>query len=206
MVKVDLQPRDGTPPPERTESPFLLADLLRHPGVIEEAELRSRFGFLALHGGSLERGTAEIARAAADAAGASVYAVRQPEDFRWHVPSYRYDPDDSPALARFLAHVDAVVSIHGYGRDGHWGTLLVGGGNRALASRAAAALRAALPGYQIVDDLEAIPPALRGLHPDNPVNRAPGGGIQLELPPRVRDGEVRRHDRDALVEALAALA
>jgi phage replication-related protein YjqB (UPF0714/DUF867 family) len=31
-----------------------------------------------------------------------------------------------------------------------------------------------------------MPEALRGVHPSNPVNRAPGGGVQLELPPRVR--------------------
>jgi phage replication-related protein YjqB (UPF0714/DUF867 family) len=27
---------------------------------------------------------------------------------------------------------------------------------------------------------------LRGLHPSNPVNAVRGGGVQLELPPRVR--------------------
>ena len=32
----------------------------------------------------------------------------------------------------------------------------------------------------------AIPRELRGLHPDNPVNVPPDGGVQLELPPRVR--------------------
>ena len=35
----------------------MLADLLGHPGVEEVYELRSRFGFLAIHGGSLEQGT-----------------------------------------------------------------------------------------------------------------------------------------------------
>ena len=34
---------------------------------------------------------------------------------------------------------------------------------------------------------EFPPPVdLRGLHPDNPVNRTRAGGVQLELPPRVR--------------------
>ena len=40
------------------------AELLAHPEVVEELELRSTVGFLALHGG-LEPGTAEIARDAA---------------------------------------------------------------------------------------------------------------------------------------------
>jgi len=43
-----------------------------------------------------------------------------------------------------------------------------------------------LPGYQLITDLDAIPPELRGLHPHNPVNRVRRGGTQLELPPRVR--------------------
>ncbi len=184
----------------------MFADLLRHPGVAEDLELRSPLGFLALHGGSLERGTAEIAAAAADAAGASLYSVRQPEDLRWHVPSRLVDPRESDALATFLAHVDVAISIHGYGRAGRWTSVLVGGANRAFATRAGETLRAALPGYEIVDDLDAIPSELRGLHPDNPVNRVRAGGIQLELPPRVRDVDGRAADRDALIAALASLA
>lgn len=184
----------------------LFADLLRHPGVVEDVVLRSRFGFLALHGGSLERGTAEIAHAAASAAGASVYTVRQPEDMRWHVPSSLCDPAESPALSRFLAHVDEVVSIHGYGRERFWRALLVGGGNRDLARRAAVALRTALPGYRIVDELSEIPAPLRGLHPDNPVNRSRRGGVQLELPSRVRRRAANPGERTALITALASLA
>jgi phage replication-related protein YjqB (UPF0714/DUF867 family) len=43
-----------------------------------------------------------------------------------------------------------------------------------------------LPGYEVITDLDAIPSELRGLHPDNPVNRVREGGTQLELPVRVR--------------------
>lgn len=181
-------------------------ELLRHPGVIEEWELRSRFGFLAIHGGSLERGTAEVATQAAALGGASLYAVHQPEDLRWHIPSALVDPDASRALATFLEHVDVVVSIHGYGRVGFRDTLLVGGQNRELAAEASATLRAALPSYPVVDDLALIPADLRGLHRDNPVNRPRRTGIQIELPPRLRDGRSAAGDRDALVVALAALA
>jgi phage replication-related protein YjqB (UPF0714/DUF867 family) len=181
-------------------------ELLRHPGVIEESQLRSRFGFLAFHGGSLERGTAEVATAAADLAGASVYAVRQPEDLRWHIPSSLVDPSVSPALRAFLDHVDDVVAVHGYGRRGFSKVVLIGGQNRELASRAAMVLRAAVPSHAFVDDLHAIPPTLRGVHPDNPVNRTRGGGIQVELPPTLRNGEAAATDRDALVSAFASLA
>ena len=198
-------PPDGIDAAHRSESSSVFADLLRHPGVVEDVELRSRFGFLALHGGSLERGTAEIARVVADDAGASLYSVRQPEDLRWHIPSYHYDPAESAALAQFLDHVHEVVSIHGYGRKDQWRTLLVGGTNRELAGRAARVLRDALPGYRVVDDLDEIPAALRGVHPANPVNRTRRGGIQLELPPRVRDDASHPKDRAALISALASL-
>jgi phage replication-related protein YjqB (UPF0714/DUF867 family) len=69
----------------------VLDQLLSTPGVEERLVPGSRFGFCALHGG-LEQGTAEIAEAAARAAGATFYAVVQPDDLRWHVPSHRYDP------------------------------------------------------------------------------------------------------------------
>jgi phage replication-related protein YjqB (UPF0714/DUF867 family) len=181
-------------------------ELLRHPGVVEEWELRSPFGFLAIHGGSLERGTAEVATEAADRAGASLYAVRQPETLRWHIPSALVDPSLSPALSAFLDHVELVVSVHGYGRKGHSNVVLIGGRNRELAARAAAALRAAVPSHRFVEDLRAIPPTLRGVHVDNPVNRTRGGGIQIELPPTLRDGAAEPTDREALVGALASLA
>ena len=186
----------------------MLADLLAHEGVLEELELRSNVGFLALHGGSLERETDVIAREAASAAGASLYAVCQPDDLRWHIPSVRMDPDESPALAGFLDHVDAVLSIHGYGRDGYFTTLLLGGGDRDMAGEVAVHLRAALPGYTIEDDLDAIPKPLRGRHPANPVNRSAGGGVQIELPPRIRlQGPNADADaRVALVEGLVAAA
>ena len=53
-----------------TEQPF--ADLLATPGVVEMCELRSRFGFMAYHGGSLEEMTDVIAMAAKLATGSNV--------------------------------------------------------------------------------------------------------------------------------------
>jgi phage replication-related protein YjqB (UPF0714/DUF867 family) len=162
------------------------AELLAHEGVEEDLELRSRFGFLAFHGGNLEVGTDVVAARAAEAAGASLYAVRQPDGLRWHVPSIEVTPDESDALGAFLDHVDVAVALHGYGRDGMWTTLLLGGTHRPLAGHLAGHLRMALPGYEVVDDLDAIPAELRGVHRANPVNRCRGGGVQIELPPRIR--------------------
>ena len=62
-------------------------ELLRHPGVTEESELRSRFGFLAFHGGSLERGTAEIAANAANTRESVGDA-----DPMIHIPTKREEP------------------------------------------------------------------------------------------------------------------
>lgn len=167
----------------------MLAELLAHPGVEEECRIGSTFGLLAFHGGNLERGTDAIATAAAEASGASLYVVRQPDDLRWHIPSVEFDPAVSPALARFLDHVRVAVAVHGYGRDGMWTTLLVGGRNRPLATTLGAALRHELgDGFTVVDDLDGIPPELRGVHVRNPVNRPTQQGVQLELPPRVREG------------------
>ena len=194
----------------------MFADLLAEPGVVETVRLGSTFGFMAFHGGSLEVATDTVAAAAAERSGASLYTVAQPEFLNWHVPSKLVDPAASEALAAFLDHVDVVVALHGFGRERMFTSLLLGGQDRALAGWLAGALRPALPHYDLVDDLEAIPAALRGLHPDNPVNRVRGGGVQLELPPRVRGlgpwwdhpdraGQRTSH-RDALVDGLAVAA
>ncbi|HEV7762801.1 MAG TPA: poly-gamma-glutamate hydrolase family protein [Acidimicrobiales bacterium] len=192
----------------------MLGELLGHPGVEERCELRSHFGLLAFHGGSLEQGTDAIAVAAADRAGASLYVVRQPPDLRWHIPSSAFDPAESPKLAAFVDHVEVAVAVHGYGRTGMWTTLLLGGRNRPLAHRLGTALRAHLgdlgDGFTIADDLADIPDGLRGQHPRNPVNLPSGQGVQLELPPRVRSGTgaptYRPTYEAAVVAALADVA
>ncbi|MGZ8752686.1 MAG: poly-gamma-glutamate hydrolase family protein [Acidimicrobiia bacterium] len=183
------------------------AELLDRAGVREATVLRSTVGFMAIHGGSLERGTAEIATAAAEAGGASLYTVEQPPDLRWHLPSHLIGGESSPVLAAFLEHVDVVVSIHGYGREGSWTRILAGGADRGFATRVAVHLRASVPGFEVVDDIECIPRELRGLHPANPVNLARGGGVQLELPPRIRGiGPNARADlTTALVDGLAGV-
>lgn len=163
------------------------AALLAQPGVEETFRRGERVGLMAFHGG-LEAVTDLIATVVADATDASLYVVRQPPDLRWHIPSVDVDPKASPKLAAFLDHVDRVIALHGYGREGFWTTLLLGGRNRALAGQLAHTLRTAVApqGYDVVVDLHDIPAGLRGLHPRNPVNRARHGGVQLELPPRIR--------------------
>jgi phage replication-related protein YjqB (UPF0714/DUF867 family) len=177
-------PRPASARARSGPGPQSLSALLNEPGVVEASRLRSRFGFLAIHGGGLEQMTDVIAERAAEAAAASVYLVRHPDRYPHHLPSALFDPAESPRLAEFLEHVDVAVSLHGYGRIGRGTQLLAGGGNRALAAHLARHIQ--LTGYQVVTDLDEIPRELRGLHPDNPVNRVREGGTQLELSVRVR--------------------
>lgn len=198
----------------------MLDELLTTPGVTEHSRLRSSVGFMALHGG-LEDGTFEIADAAAAESGASFYGVLQPPDLSWHVPSHRYATEQSPALAEFCDRVEVAISVHGYGgvRDSphRWLTILLGGGGRAQAAVVAAELRTRLLDYVVLDDLEEMPRQYRGVHPDNPVNRVRAGGVQIELPPRVRGTSPIWADHDferspmvphtrALVDGLVAAA
>jgi phage replication-related protein YjqB (UPF0714/DUF867 family) len=190
----------------------VIDELLRQPGVVEAVELGSEFGFMAFHGG-LEGGTELIAAAAAEQSGASVYTVIQPVDLSWHVPSAEVSPVHSERLARFLDHVEVAVALHGYGRRDRSADVLLGGRNRGLASHLAAHLRAHAPTFAFIDDLDAIPVELRGLHPDNPVNRPRAAGVQIELPPRARGASPSPRDRgqpcippDGVVTALALAA
>lgn len=179
----------------------------------ELLELRSGFGFMALHGGSLERMTDRIASEAAARSGASLYAVIQPPDMRWHLPSIEMSPDASEHLAAFLDHVDVAVAVHGFDREGLWSTLLVGGGNRPLADHVGRHLATALDELEVCTDIDEMPAELRGVHSENPVNRCrAGGGVQLELPPGVRgltprwaewSGPALPPPAEVLVEALA---
>ena len=171
----------GDPDPS---APQKLSELLADPEVTEFSELRSTFGFLAIHGGGLEKMTDVIAERAAAAADASLYVVRHPRDYPNHLPSSAFRAEEAPVLAEFLAHVDVVVSLHGYGRMNRSTQLLAGGRNRGLAVHLAS--HVVIPGYELVTELEQIPRELRGMHPANPVNLPREGGAQLELSPRVR--------------------
>jgi len=190
------------------------AQLLAHDGVTEECELRGPFGFMAFHGGGLEETTDVIARAAAERADASYYGVLHPPHWELHLPSTRVAPSQSPTLAAFIDHVDVVVTVHGFGRPALMTSLLLGGQNRELAAHVAGHLRAALPAYDVLDDLDAIPKELRGIHDRNPVNLPTHRGVQIELPPRVRgssplwwdwEGGLTPHT-EALIAALAEAA
>jgi phage replication-related protein YjqB (UPF0714/DUF867 family) len=184
-----------------------LAELLSFPGVEEVCALRSPVGFLALHGGSQDRGTHEIASRASDRAGASYYAIVQPDGLRVHLTSRRHDPDHSERFRVFLEHVKIAISVHGYGRDGFlWRAdpqegliiepygparigrqtgplkgIIVGGRNARLLDAARRLFHGRFDGYRVADERIRL-----GFHPDNPVNLPLAHGVQVELPPGLR--------------------
>jgi phage replication-related protein YjqB (UPF0714/DUF867 family) len=193
----------------------MLKEFLDREEVTEVCELRGRFGIMAYHGGNLERTTDAVASEVANRTGSSFYGVLQDVPHRHHIASTHFDPAHSEALARFIEHVDVVITVHGYGRKRLWRHLLLGGRNRPLARHIAGHLRDGLPGrYHVLDDLDAIPKELRGQHPGNPVNRPPSRGVQIELPPTIRwnfrewgwsdhEGTSRTTDVSRLIEALS---
>jgi len=180
----------------------MLAELIATEGVTERVVLAGPIGIMAIHGG-LESMTAEVAEAVAAATSASLYSIVQPPDHRWHVPSIHHDPRDSDALTRFLSHVRVAVSIHGFGRHDLPDSLLVGGTNRRLGSLIASAVRRRAK-LNVVDDLEAMPPNLRGVHPANPVNLPELGGVQVELSPGAREPDALSGVIDAIASVVDA--
>jgi len=192
-------------------SPF--RENLAREGVSEILAVRGPIGIMAFHGGALERVTDVIAAETARLTESTYYAVLHPDD-SLHVPSKFIDPAHSPKLSAFVDHVDVAIAIHGYGRHDAMFRVLLGGSNRALATHIGAYLEPALPKYEIVTDLADIPRELAGQHPDNPVNRVRGKGVQIEVPAALRwhydhkqwsdtPGVGRAPQVDALIAALS---
>ena len=190
-----------------------LAELLTLPGIEEECILRSNVGFMALHGGSQDRGTDQIARRAAEQTGASYYAIVQPNGLRVHLTSRLHDPDHSTHMRAFLEHVDVAISVHGFGRDGFalWFDpdrgLVIEPYGPAMRGRQTGPLRGIIVGGRNGQLLERV---RLGFHPANPVNLPSGHGVQIELPPGLRGigefGETLVPRQDGIVgEVVAAL-
>ena len=160
--------------------------ILETSDAYEELEIRSKVGLMAYHGGTLEKATDAIARETAALCGASYYGLIQTNDDPLHFPSTKLFDYGIENLNVFFQHVRVVITIHGYGREHLFHSVLLGGRNRALASHLASFLKMALPDYSFENDLEKIPKELRGLHPKNPVNIPALTGVQVELPPTLR--------------------
>jgi phage replication-related protein YjqB (UPF0714/DUF867 family) len=134
---------------------------------------RSPFAILAPHGGGIEPGTTEIARAIAGL-GFSFYAldgIKSSGNDILHITSTRFDEPKCLALVR---DSQVVVAVHGCaGKDAF---VYVGGLHAALAARLAGALKEI--GVEPRQDGQTY----AGLQPDNICNRGRSGkGVQLEI-------------------------
>ena len=122
----------------------MITKLLEREDVSEELELRSTFGFMAYHGGSLEKATDVIAREAAERSNSSYYGLIQSHEDPIHFASTQLLEEKSKSLKLFLDHIQIVVTIHGYGREHLFYSVLLGGWNRQSANHFAPILRTAL--------------------------------------------------------------
>jgi phage replication-related protein YjqB (UPF0714/DUF867 family) len=136
-------------------------------------EGRSTVAIVAPHAGRIEPWTGEIAEAIAGHDHRFYcFSGRAPSgNRRLHVSSIRFE---EAALAPLLSGAVTVVSVHGAADRGRSLTFL-GGRNQMLARLIRRRLDAA--GFAV----ESAPARIAGRHPDNLVNRVPGGGVQLEL-------------------------
>lgn len=141
-------------------------------------EKNSPVTVIALHGGSIEPGTAELARAiAGDDFSLYVFESLKPiGDNKMHITSYRFD---DPLCLRVVARAQTVVAIHGC--QGHAGRVFVGGLDEKLKSEAISALQ--LAGYTACEDLSHH----AGKYHRNICNRGiTGKGLQLEIDTTLR--------------------
>ncbi len=141
---------------------------------VEWLDRRSTVAIFAIHGGTIEPGTSEAARAAAGTdwsyylfEGLKV-SSRRPHEL--HVTSKRFKDPGAEALAASAA---LIVSLHGaFDKDEK---TCVGGTNALKRASTARSLAAA--GFSIEEPCRRLPGASRR----NIANRAGEGGVQLEI-------------------------
>ncbi len=134
---------------------------------------RSGIVVLAPHGGEIEPGTTEIARAVAfpEHTFYSLVGMKARGNRALHITSARFDEPLGEAIVR---RADSVVAVHGC--KGAEPVVYVGGLDDSLKQRVESALEQA--GFIVGEE----PDGLKGRHPMNLCNRnARGAGVQIEL-------------------------
>jgi phage replication-related protein YjqB (UPF0714/DUF867 family) len=137
---------------------------------------------LAPHGGWIEPGTSEIARAIARE-DFSIYAFEGLRPGRphgdLHITSTRFDEPDALQL---VGDAEIVIAIHGRADGDDPTTVWLGGRGTTLGNAIASSLRAA--GFEAATAKQE----LAGREPTNLCNRgSAGAGVQLELPRTLRN-------------------
>lgn len=174
------------------------AELSKHETKGQDYILLARKGsstvaVIALHGGGIEAGTADLADEVAGATH-SFYAfkgIKTSGNRVLHITSHRFD---EPTGLRIVAQAETAVSLHGH-RDPANEVVTIGGRNQSLQEK----IRQALAGAGFRAAI-AEQPGLQAKHPLNLCNRCRSGrGVQLEISRALRekmfDGLSRRSRR-----------
>ena len=149
----------------------------------------SEIAVIAPHGGGIEPGTTEIAKAiASDRFSFYTLEGTKPQgNKRLHIASERFDEDRA---YRITQASKIVVTIHGCCGYENW--VFIGG--LALAERKRIAQRLLGAGFQV--DIDP-PKPLAGRHKNNICNRGINGrGIQIEIDKSIREAMFRSLSRD----------
>lgn len=133
---------------------------------------RSDITILAIHGGDIEKGTSRIARQLAGS-DLNLYLFegwlgRKSREL--HITSANFNEPSAIALATSSL---LAVSVHGQAAPGE--VVCIGGANEAAGERVARNLTGA--GFKVEIPCRRLP----GKSPDNIVNKAKKGGVQLEI-------------------------
>ena len=162
--------------------------------VIDRDPGRFTWLIMAPHGGKIEKGTSELARAvAADDHGLYLFEGLLPAANRdLHVTSHRFFEERLDAL---LGKAEFALGIHGCADGDHPETILIGGLGHDHKDRFQACLKEGGFASRISDH------RLPGEHPQNTCNRCRSGkGIQLEIPLTLR---LRLLDNPKVLEGMA---
>lgn len=138
-------------------------------------DLNAPVTIFAIHGGLIEPGSDEMARALAEDH-RNLYlfeGLKQEEPTGLHITAARFDEPQALALA---AKSESCVSVHGYLGDGSQ-AICVGGNDQKLAGHIVKTLKDASLNFDVIYPCKAFP----ATHPKNIVNRCLNKGVQLEI-------------------------
>lgn len=135
---------------------------------------------IAPHGGAIEPGTSEIAKAiAGDHLSMYAFEGLRQRSGELHITSHRFD---EPVCVKLVSGAQAAIAIHGRRDEHDPETVWLGGLDVTLGKAVAISLRKA--GFRV----DAAPIGMAARDATNICNRgSAGAGVQLELPRTLRD-------------------
>lgn len=142
---------------------------------IQAVERNSSLTLFAIHGGSIEPGSDQLARLLADDH-FNLYifeGLKTEKPFDLHITATHFD---EPQALKLAAQSESCVSIHGYIGDGSK-AVCVGGNDKMFAENIVNTLKAAKLDFEVIYPCLAYP----ATHPKNIVNRCANKGVQLEI-------------------------